>query len=149
MSSLVSLLRARDDLSVSVAVQRLTACAVANLCVSAHNQRLLIECNGIKPLVALANSAAEPELAAQCMRALANLAVSAEYRPNMLQAKALPLLITTLQQAQLQGGGTHTYAVLGHAARGLGNLCDVNPNPNPSPSPSPNPNHYPNPNPNP
>ena len=65
MSSLVSLLRARDDLSVSVAVQRLTACAVANLCVSAHNQRLLIECNGIKPLVALASSAAEPELAAQ------------------------------------------------------------------------------------
>ena len=105
MSSLVSLLRARDDLSVSVAVQRLTACAVANLCVSAHNQRLLIECNGIKPLVALASSAAEPELAAQCMRALANLAVSAEYRPNMLQAKALPLLVTTLQQAQLQGGG--------------------------------------------
>ena len=86
-------------------MQRLTACAVANLCVSAHNQRLLIECNGIKPLVALANSAAEPELAAQCMRALANLAVSAEYRPNMLQAKALPLLVTTLQQAQLQGGG--------------------------------------------
>ena len=53
----------------------------------------------------------------------------------MLQAKALPLLVTTLQQAQLQGGGTHTYAVLGHAARGLGNFCDPNPNPNPNPNP--------------
>ena len=51
-------------------MQRLTACAVANLCVSAHNQRLLIECNGIKPLVALANSAADPELASQCMLGL-------------------------------------------------------------------------------
>ena len=124
MSSLVSLLRSRDDLCVSAAVQRLTACAVANLCVSAHNQRLLIECNGIKPLVSLATSAAEPELASQCMRGLANLAVTPEYRPNMLQAKVLALLVRSLEQAQLQGGGAHTYAMLSHAARGLGNLCD-------------------------
>ena len=74
--------------------------------------------------MALCNSAAEPELASQCMRGLANLAVTPKYRPNMLQAKVLALLVKTLQQAQLQGGGAHTYSVLSHAARGLGNLCD-------------------------
>ena len=42
----------------------------------------------------------------------------------MLQAKVLSLLVKTLERAQLQGGGAHTYAVLSHAARGLGNLCD-------------------------
>jgi hypothetical protein len=59
----------------------------------------------------------------------------------MLQAKVLSLLVKTLERAQLQGGGAHTYAVLSHAARGLGNLCDggeivtltltLTPNPNP------------------
>ena len=123
MSSLVSLLRSREE-HVSVAVKRLTACAIANLLVSAHNQRLLLECNGIKPLVGLALESPEAELASQCMRALANLAVSADYRPSMLQARALPLMVRTLREAQLQGGGSHTYAVLCHAARGIANLCE-------------------------
>ena len=72
---------------MSLAVRRLTACAVANLLVSAHNQRLLLECNGIRPLVSLASEAIEPELHAQCMRAIANLAVTPEYRANLLQAR--------------------------------------------------------------
>ena len=59
------------------------------------------------------------------MRALANLAVSAEYRPSMLQARALPLMVRTLREAQLQGGGSHTYAALCHASRGIANLCDA------------------------
>ncbi len=151
MSSLVSLLRSNEEVQLSV--KRLTACAIANLLVSAHNQRLLLECNGVKPLVGLAMEAPEAELASQCMRALANLAVSAEYRPNLLQAptpprsrpispwspmrrpplisrrtppqaKVLPLLVKTLRDTQLQTDGAHTYAVLCHAARGIGNLCD-------------------------
>ena len=68
-------------------VRRLTAAAVANLLVSTHNQRLLLECNGVKPLVFLAQEALEPELQAPCMRAIANLAVTPEYRPNLLQAR--------------------------------------------------------------
>ena len=43
MSTLVSHLRARDAIS-TLAVRRLTASAVANLLVSSHNQRLVIEC---------------------------------------------------------------------------------------------------------
>jgi hypothetical protein len=62
-------------------------------------------------------------LQAQCMRAIANLAVSADYRPNILQAKALPLAVSMLRNAQLQGSGSHTFAVLCHAARAIGNLC--------------------------
>ena len=61
MSTLVSHLRARDATS-TLAVRRLTASAVANLLVSSHNQRLVIECNGIKPLVSLCQEAPEPEL---------------------------------------------------------------------------------------
>ena len=58
------------------------------------------------------------------MRAIANLAVSADYRPNILQAKALPLAVSMLRNAQLQGkSGSHTFAVLCHAARAIGNLC--------------------------
>ena len=64
MSTLVSHLRARDATS-TLAVRRLTASAVANLLVSSHNQRLVIECNGIKPLVSLCQEAPEPELQAQ------------------------------------------------------------------------------------
>ena len=59
MSTLVSHLRARDATS-TLAVRRLTASAVANLLVSSHNQRLVIECNGIKPLVSLCQEAPEP-----------------------------------------------------------------------------------------
>ena len=54
------------------------------------NQRLLLECNGVKPLVSLAQEAPEPELQAQCMRALANLAVTPEYRASLLQARPCP-----------------------------------------------------------
>ena len=57
------------------------------------------------------------------MRAISNLAVSADYRPNILQAKALPLAVSMLRNAQLQGSGSHTFAVLCHAARAIGNLC--------------------------
>ena len=57
------------------------------------------------------------------MRAIANLAASADYRPNILQAKALPLAVSMLRNAQLQGSGSHTFAVLCHAARAIGNLC--------------------------
>ena len=57
------------------------------------------------------------------MRAIANLAVTADYRPNILQAKALPLAVSMLRNAQLQGSGSHTFAVLCHAARAIGNLC--------------------------
>ena len=122
MSALVAHLRSTDARSSS-AVRRLTAAAVANLLVSSHNQRLLLECNGVKPLVALAQEALEPELQAQCMRAIANLAVTPEYRPNLLQARALSLIVSTLRGAQMQEGGAHTFVVLTHSARALGNMC--------------------------
>jgi hypothetical protein len=123
MSALVAHLRSTDARS-TLAVRRLTAAAVANLLVSPHNQRLVLECNGIKPLVTLAQEGAiEPELQAQCMRAIANLAVTAEYRPNLLQARALALVVGTLRGAQMQSDGTHTFVVLTHAARALGNMC--------------------------
>ena len=51
------------------------------------------------------------------------MSVSADYRPNILQAKALPLAVSMLRNAQLQGSGSHTFAVLCHAARAIGNLC--------------------------
>ena len=35
----------------------------------------------------------------------------------------MPLIVSTLRGAQLQEGGTHTFAVLTHSARALGNLC--------------------------
>ena len=85
MSALVAHLRS-SDLKTSAAVRRLTAAAVANLLVSAHNQRLLLECNGIKPLVNLAAESPERELQAECVRAIANLAVSPQYRTNISQA---------------------------------------------------------------
>ena len=77
------------DPRTSLAVRRLTASAVANLLHSAHNQRLLLECNGVKPLVALASEALEPELHSQCMRAIANLAVTPEYRVRRAGARTL------------------------------------------------------------
>ena len=122
MSALVAHLRS-TALSTSAAVRRLTTAAIANLLVSGHNQRLLLECNGVKPLVALAQEALEPELQGQCMRAIANLAVTPEYRANLLQARTLPLLVSTLKGAQMQQGGSHTFVVLTHTARALGNLC--------------------------
>ena len=122
MSALVGHLRQGDG-RVSLAVRRLTAAAVANLLVSAHNQRLLLECNGVKPLVALAHEALEPELQAQCMRAIANLAVTPDYRANLLQARTLPLIVQTLKAAQMHSGGTHTFIVLTHSVRALGNMC--------------------------
>ena len=115
MSALVGQLRSADA-RITLPVRRLTAAAVANLLVSAHNQRLLLECNGVKPLVALAQEALEPELQSQCMRAIANLAVTPEYRANLLQARVLPLIVGTLRGAQQQSqGGDHTSVVLTHA----------------------------------
>eukprot|EP00966_Prymnesium_polylepis_P182099 4218217-Prymnesium_polylepis.1 len=122
MSALVGHLRSRDQ-KLTPPVRRLTASAIANLLVSGHNQRLLLECNGIKALVALAHEAAQPELQAQCMRALANIAVSPEYRSNILQAKVLPLLVGALDSAVLSDSGTATYESLCHAARALANMC--------------------------
>ena len=57
------------------------------------------------------------------MRAIANLAVTPEYRANLLQARALPLIIATLRGAQLHEGGEHNFLVVAHSARALGNMC--------------------------
>ena len=111
------------DPKISIPVRRLTASAVANLLVSSHNQRLLLECNGVKPIVALAATAPEPELQAQCMRAIANLAVSPEYRPAILQPKALPLLVGCLRDTSLHEAAAAKVEALSHAARALANLC--------------------------
>jgi len=122
MSALVSHLRFSDG-HLASSVGRLAAAAVANLLVSAHNQRLLLECNGVKPIVALAHDAVESALQGQCMRAIANLAVTPEYRTNLLQARVMPILVGTLKQAELLEGGNHTLALLTHASRALGNMC--------------------------
>ena len=116
--------------------RRLAATALANLVISTHNQRLLIECGGLRDLVSAASisgaaspnptasgAADSPALRSECLRALANLAVSPSVRKELLSAKVLPVAIRTLQEPWPLADGSHGLVRLGHAARALGNLC--------------------------